>query len=82
MDINITPDVKYLDGSKWHCSDFIKKPITSSWFKERISFVVFAIGNDVYCSNDEGLIEELRKYKKGRNYEFDDINKFSKQKGQ
>ena len=44
MDINITPDVKYLDGSKWHCSDFIKKPITSSWFKERISFVVFAIG--------------------------------------
>ncbi len=46
------------------------------------SFVVFAIGNDVYCSNDEGLIEELRKYKKGRNYEFDDINKFSKQKGQ
>ena len=30
--------LKYLDGSKWHCSDFIKKPITSSWFKERISF--------------------------------------------
>lgn len=46
------------------------------------SFVVFAIGNNVFCSNDEDLIKELKKYKKDEVYEFDDINKFSKQKGQ
>lgn len=46
------------------------------------SFVVFAIGNNVFCSNDEDLIKKLKKYKKDEAYEFDDINKFSKQKGQ
>lgn len=42
------------------------------------SFMIFAIGDEVYCSNDDELIAKLKKYKKDEAYEFDDINKFSK----
>lgn len=45
------------------------------------SFVVFAIGDAVYCSNDEELIEKLKRFRKNKEYEFDDINEFGKSEG-
>lgn len=45
------------------------------------SFVVFAIGDAVYCSNDEELIEKLKGFRKNKEYEFDDINEVGKSEG-
>lgn len=46
------------------------------------SFMIFAIGDEVYCSNDDELIKKLKRYKKDKTYEFDDINIFGKREGQ
>lgn len=42
------------------------------------SFMVFAIGDKVYCSNDDELLQKLKRYKQDKVYEFDDINTFDK----
>lgn len=46
------------------------------------SFVIFAVGNTVVCSDDDKLLRKLKTYKNEGEYQFDDINEFNKKEGQ
>ena len=38
------------------------------------SAIIFMVGNNVYCSNDDALIDKLKEFKRNSEYEFNDID--------
>ena len=41
------------------------------------SAIIFMVGNNVYCSNDDALIDKLKEFKRNSEYEFNDIDYLS-----